>query len=164
MKEFERRIRLLRIYLPGNAKTREKRNENSCGLMKEKCHSLSFILENQLLSLNLKLRRNFPSLPKERRIYLKEDTKWINFSQDNRTRKPERMYPEDFQGAAPGGGIIYISSDEDEAMECKSVSSITDFLPSSEDESEKVAMMALYVETQMPTPIPHSCRSFYCLR
>ena len=67
--------------------------------------------------------------------------------------EPERTYPEDFQGAAPGDGIIYISSDEEETMECRSVSSITDFLSSSEDESEEVAQMALCVETQMSEPI-----------
>ena len=66
----------------------------------------------------------------------------------------QRMYPEDFQGATPGGRIIYISNDEDEAMECKNVSSITDYLSSSEDESEEVTMRDLYVETQMSEPIP----------
>ena len=38
-------------------------------------------------------------------------------------------------------------------MECRSDSSIADFLPSSEGKSE-VAMMALYVERQMSEPIP----------
>ena len=56
----------------------------------------------------------------------------------------ERLYPEDFQGAAPGEGVMYISSDEDEAMECKSFSSFYDLLSSSEDESEEVSMMALH--------------------
>ena len=67
--------------------------------------------------------------------------------------EPERLYPEDFQGAAPGEGVIYISSDEDEAMDCKSFSSFYDLLSSSEDETEEVAMMALLVETQMSEPI-----------
>ena len=62
--------------------------------------------------------------------------------------EPERLYPEDFQGAAP-----YISSDEDEAMECKSFSSFYDLSSSSEDESEEVSMMALHVEAQMSEPI-----------
>ena len=28
----------------------------------------------------------------------------------------QEKFPMDFQGAAPGNGVIYISSDEDEAM------------------------------------------------
>ena len=41
----------------------------------------------------------------------------------------------DFQGTASGDGIIYISSDEDDTMECRSVCSMTDVLLSSEDEA-----------------------------
>ena len=67
--------------------------------------------------------------------------------------EPERLYPEDFQESTPGKGVIYISSDEDEAMECKSFSSFYDLLSSSEDESEEVSMMALHVEAQMSEPI-----------
>ena len=67
--------------------------------------------------------------------------------------EPERLYPEDFQESTPGKGVIYISSDEDEAMECKSFSSFYDLLSSSEDESEEVSMMALHLEAQMSEPI-----------
>ena len=49
--------------------------------------------------------------------------------------------------------MIYISSDEDEAMDSNSFSSFYDFLSSSEDESEEVSMMALHVEAQMSEPI-----------
>ena len=67
--------------------------------------------------------------------------------------EPERLYPEDFQGAAPSDGVVYISSDEDEVMECGSCSSFCDLMSSSEDETEEIATMALHVETQMSEPI-----------
>ena len=51
------------------------------------------------------------------------------------------------------GWVIYISSDEHEAMECRSFSSFYDLLSSSEDETEEIATMALHVETQMSEPI-----------
>ena len=67
--------------------------------------------------------------------------------------EPDRLYPEDFQGATPGKGVIFISSAENEAMDCKSFSSFYDLLSSSEDESEEVSMMALHVEAGMSEPI-----------
>ena len=52
----------------------------------------------------------------------------------------------EFQGAAPGDGVLYISGDEDRAMECRSFCSMTDVLSSPEDEdvnSEEIVLMAL---------------------
>ena len=57
------------------------------------------------------------------------------------SESPE-YYPEDFQGAAPGDGIIYISSDDD--MECASSASV-DNLGSLSDDDE-VALLAQCVE------------------
>ena len=62
-------------------------------------------------------------------------------------------YPEDFQGAAPGDGIIYISSDDE--MECASSASVDD-LDSLIDDDE-VALLAECVERQMELPsVPES--------
>ena len=59
-----------------------------------------------------------------------------------------QYYPEDFQGAAPGDGIIYISSDDDK--ECASSASV-DNLESLFDDDE-VALLAQCVERQMELP------------
>ena len=57
-------------------------------------------------------------------------------------------YPEDFPGAAPGDGIIYISSEDE--MESASSASVDDLDSLSDD--DKVAMLAQCVETQMELP------------
>ena len=57
-------------------------------------------------------------------------------------------YPEDFQGAAPGDGIIYISSDDD--MECASSASVDDLESLSHD--DKVALLAQCVKRQIELP------------
>ena len=59
------------------------------------------------------------------------------------SESPE-YYPEDFQGAAPGDGIIYISSDDD--MECVSSASVGDLESLSDD--DEVALLAQCVERQ----------------
>ena len=63
------------------------------------------------------------------------------------SESPE-YYPEDFQGAAPGDGIIYISSDDD--MECASSASVDDLESLSDD--DEVALLAQCVERQMELP------------
>ena len=57
-------------------------------------------------------------------------------------------YPEDFQRAAPGDGIIYISSDDD--IECASSASVDDLESLSND--DEVALLAQCVERQMELP------------
>ena len=63
------------------------------------------------------------------------------------SESPE-YYPEDFQGAAPGDGVIYISSDDD--MECASSASVDDLESLSDD--DEVALLAQCVERQMKLP------------
>ena len=63
------------------------------------------------------------------------------------TESPE-YYPEDFQGAAPGDGVIYISSDDD--MECASSASVEDLESLSDD--DEGALLAQCVERQMDLP------------
>ena len=63
------------------------------------------------------------------------------------SESPE-YYPEDFQGAAPGDGVIYISSDDD--MECASSASVDDLESLSDD--DEVALLAQCVERQMELP------------
>ena len=60
------------------------------------------------------------------------------------SESPE-YYPEDFQEAAPGDGIIYISSDDD--MECVSSASVDDLESLSDD--DEVALLAQCVKRQM---------------
>ena len=60
------------------------------------------------------------------------------------------LFPMDFQGATPGDGIIYISSDE--SMECLSTSSVEDLDDLSEPEDDEVALLARCIETQMEIP------------
>ena len=60
------------------------------------------------------------------------------------------LFPMDFQGAAPGDGIIYISSDE--SMECLSTSSVEDLDDLSEPEDDEVALLARCIERQMEIP------------
>ena len=60
------------------------------------------------------------------------------------SESPE-YYPEDFQGAAPGDGVIYISSDDD--MECASSASVDDLESLSDD--DEMALLAQCVERQM---------------
>ena len=59
-------------------------------------------------------------------------------------------FPMDFQGATPGDGIIYISSDE--SMECLSTSSVEDLDDLSEPEDDEVALLARCIERQMEFP------------
>ena len=66
------------------------------------------------------------------------------------------LYPEDFQGAAPGGvDIICLSSDEEEEMGDQSMNSVLDLQLSSDDEEmdDEIMMMAQCVETQLSSPI-----------
>ena len=63
------------------------------------------------------------------------------------SESPE-YYPEDFQGEAPGDGIIYISSDDD--MECASSASVDDLESLSDD--DELALLAQCVERQMEFP------------
>ena len=67
------------------------------------------------------------------------------------------LYPEDFQGAAPGGvDIICLSSDEEEEMGDQSMNSVLDLQLSSDDEEmdDEIMMMAQCVEAQLSSPIP----------
>ena len=57
-------------------------------------------------------------------------------------------YPEDFQGAAPGDGIFYISSDDE--MECASSASVDDLVSLSDD--DEVTLLAECLERQMEPP------------
>ena len=75
----------------------------------------------------------------------------------------------DFRGAAPGDGVIYIASDEDDTMECSSFCSLTDTLASSDDEdieSEEIVLMARCAEGQLtePIPIPGPSRNLDAMR
>ena len=63
------------------------------------------------------------------------------------SESPE-YFPEVFQGAAPGDGIIYISRDDE--MECASSSSVDDLESLSED--VEVALLAQCVKRQMELP------------
>ena len=60
------------------------------------------------------------------------------------------LFPMDFQGATPGVGIIYISSNE--SMECLSNSSVEDLDDLSEPEDDEVALLARCIERQMEIP------------
>ena len=67
------------------------------------------------------------------------------------------LYPEDFQGAAPGGvDIICLSSDEEEEMGDQSMNSVLDLHMSSDDGEmdDEIMMMAQCVEMQLSSPIP----------
>ena len=64
------------------------------------------------------------------------------------SESPE-YYPEDFQGAAPGDGIICISSDDE--MECASSASVDDLESLSDD--DEVALLAECIERQMELPL-----------
>ena len=57
------------------------------------------------------------------------------------SESPE-FYPENFQGAAPGDGIIYISSDDE--MECASSASVDELDSLSDDDEE--ALLAECIE------------------
>ena len=63
------------------------------------------------------------------------------------SESPE-YYPEDFQGAAPGDGIIYIYSDD--GMECASSASADDLDSLSDD--DEVALLAECKERQRELP------------
>ena len=68
----------------------------------------------------------------------------------------QETFPMDFQGAASGDGVIYFSSDEDDAMECRNFCSMMDVLSSSEDEdvdSEEIILKARCKERQLMEPI-----------
>ena len=61
----------------------------------------------------------------------------------------------DFVGAAQlDGSVIYISSEKDDGMDCRSLVSILDVLSSSDEESEDIAMMTRCVGKQLADPIP----------
>ena len=65
-------------------------------------------------------------------------------------------FPMDFIGAARSEGepaIIYISSDEEEAMDSNCGWSVDDLYLSSEDESDEIRLMAKCVERQLAEPI-----------
>ena len=68
-----------------------------------------------------------------------------NFLSSHFDSESPEYYPEDFQGAAPGDGIIYISSADE--MECARSASVDD-LESLSDEDE-VALLAECIERQM---------------
>ena len=70
------------------------------------------------------------------------------FSSSHFASESPEYYPEDFQGAAPGDGIIYISSDDD--MECASSASFDDLESLSDD--DEVAVLVQCVERQMELP------------
>ena len=63
------------------------------------------------------------------------------------SESPE-YYPEDFQGAAPGDGVIYISSDD--KMECASSASVDDLESLSDD--DEMALLAQCVDRQLDLP------------
>ena len=63
------------------------------------------------------------------------------------SESPE-YFPEDFQGAAPGDGIIYISSDDE--MDCASGASVDDL--ESLSDNDEMALLAQCVERQMELP------------
>ena len=63
------------------------------------------------------------------------------------SESPE-YYPEDFQGAAPGDGVIYISSDDE--MERASSASVDDLESLSDD--DEMALLAQCVERQLDLP------------
>ena len=63
------------------------------------------------------------------------------------SESPE-YYPEDFQGAVRGDGVIYISSDDD--MECASSASVDDLESLSDD--DEVALLVQFVERKMELP------------
>ena len=66
------------------------------------------------------------------------------------------LYPEDFQGAAPLGDDIIISSNEDEPLNSLSLTSVFELQLSSEgeEEDEEFILMAKCVEMEMSAPIP----------
>ena len=66
------------------------------------------------------------------------------------------LFPIDFQGAAPGDGVIHISSDE--STECLSTSSLED---SSEPEDDVITLLARCKGKQIPStnraiPVPEN--------
>ena len=63
-------------------------------------------------------------------------------------------FPMDFVVAAQSDGtMIYISSEEDDGMDCRSVKSVSDVLLSSDQESEDIAMMDICVERHLANTI-----------
>ena len=69
------------------------------------------------------------------------------------------LYPEGFQGAAPGGvDITCLFSDKEEEMGDQSMNSVLDLQLSSDDGEmdDEIMMMALWVEMQLSSPIPIS--------
>ena len=62
--------------------------------------------------------------------------------------EPPEYYPEDFQGAAPGDGIFYVSSDDE--MECASSASVDDL--DNLSDNDEVALLAECIERQMELP------------
>ena len=66
-------------------------------------------------------------------------------------------FPIEFIGTAQSEGepvIIYLSSDEDDHMDCISSGSMDDLVCSSDEEKEEIQLMAICVERQMPDPKP----------
>ena len=147
MKGFKRRNFVIE-NLFGDVKTRQKRNGETRGPRNLKPPLFQSHSQKSADLVEIKSKRYLPPSKIAKKIFKRryEMDKFLPQLQDD---EPKRLYPEDFQGAAPGDGVIYISSDEDEAMECGSFSSFYDLLSSSEDETEEIATMALHVETQM---------------
>ena len=71
-----------------------------------------------------------------------------NFLSSHFDSESAEYYPEDFQGAASGAGIIYISSDDE--MKCASSASVDDLESLSDD--DEVALLPECIERQMELP------------
>ena len=69
----------------------------------------------------------------------------------------EETFPMDFTGAAQSEGepaIIYISSDEEDRVDCVSSGSISDLASESDEETEEIRVMARCIERQLADFIP----------
>ena len=69
----------------------------------------------------------------------------------------EETFPMDFTGAAQSEGepaVIYISSDEEDRMDCVSSGSMGDLASESDEETEEIRVMARCIERQLADPIP----------
>ena len=69
----------------------------------------------------------------------------------------QETFPMDFIGAAQSEGkpaIIYISSDEEDHMDCISSGSMSDFESELDEETEEIRVMARCIKRQLADPIP----------
>ena len=130
------------------------REEQNPGKLKQKIplvdggrnrHCFSFILKNQLLFKLQNLKLVISKIAKKTIM-----NKFLTSHFDSES--PEN-FPEDFQGGAPGDGIIYISSDDE--MECASSASVDDLESLSDD--DEVALLAQCVERQLELPSTSGC-------